>query len=704
MTSRARIAGRIRRFHCTCSLETSFDLRVADPLRWLPQEALPLGDWKTRTYAQYYDECRRAGQAFIQLGLARFDSVAIFGFNSPEWIMAEMACILAGGIAAGVYPTDTPDQVQYKAHHSGAVVAVVENAAKAEMFLGLKAELPKLQAIVVWSGAAPTGTEEVACMTWDELVGDVAAKASAAAESGDCDTIDKRIAEQKPGNCCAYIYTSGTTGAPKAVMISHDNILWEAQNAASQISGMGVDDVEGDRIISYLPLSHVAGMMVDIVCPVLVTAYWPGHTTVYFARPTDLKKGTIVQRLQGIQPTLFLGVPRVWEKIMEKMQAAVAANPPTGAKLKVARWAKAAGLRHQREMQLGGPGTYACCYGIAEKKVQAVVKARLGLTHCKFGFTGAAPIKVETLEYFGALGLQINEVYGMSECTGATTWSTDEAHKWGSCGWPLNGQQIKIWDSEKGSECPRWDPATGKPTETEQGEVCYRGRHIMMGYMANPDLGAEHVAKIAAKNKEAIDDEGWLHSGDKGVMDTDGMVRITGRYKELIIGAGGENIAPVPVEDAVKSRCPAISNIMMVGDKRKFNVALVTLKAFGTGELPGGTELEPAAQLVPGVKTIAEAQDNEAYIAMIRKAISDTNADGAAVTSNAAKIQKFTILPQDFSVQTGELTPTFKLKRSVAEGMNTEIIEAMYASKEVYVRHVAGGAGGAAAGDVQVAA
>mmetsp|Transcript_53614 Transcript_53614/g.129132 ORF Transcript_53614/g.129132 Transcript_53614/m.129132 type:complete len:235 (+) Transcript_53614:1-705(+) len=226
-----------------------------------------------------------------------------------------------------------------------------------------------------------------------------------------------------------------------------------------------------------------------------------------------------------------------------------------------------------------------------------------------------------------------------------------------------------------------------------------------MGYMANPDLEdleefKGHVEAIRKKNSDAIDEEGWLHSGDKGVMDTDGMVRITGRYKELIIGAGGENIAPVPIEDAIKARCPAISNIVMIGDKRKFNVALVTLKAGGTGELPGGTELEKPAQIVPGVTTVAAAQDSGAFAGLIEQTIKEVNADGSVVTSNAAKIQKFTILPTDFSVQTGELTPTFKLKRSVTEGMNHDTIEAMYASKSVYVRAVAaGGAGGAAASD-----
>lgn len=211
-----------------------------------------------------------------------------------------------------------------------------------------------------------------------------------------------------------------------------------------------------------------------------------------------------------------------------------------------------------------------------------------------------------------------------------------------------------------------------------------------MGYMAQPALGPKHVEDITAKLSDAIDSDGWLHSGDKGCMANNGFVKITGRYKELIIGAGGENIAPVPIEDNIKKLCPGISNIMMLGDKRKYNVALVTLKALGaTGELPGGDSLQPDAMGVcgDGVSTITAAKSDATCIAAIEKAIKDTNKDGDACPSNAAKVQKFTILPRDFSVVTEELTPTLKLKRSVVEKINADVIERMYQSKECYINY-----------------
>jgi len=548
-------------------------------------------------------------------------------------------------------------------HHSGAAVAVVQDEKKLDLFIKLKDQLPKLAAVVVWTydeeadynkGVIEKGGLKV--MSWAQLL--------KLGTADDDKVVDDRMEGQQPGECCAYIYTSGTTGNPKAVMISHDNIVYEAGNAVKEIPFISPD---GERIISYLPLSHVAGMMVDIVCPLLIRS---SHCTVCFARSYDLKIGTIGDRLRAIRPTVFIGVPRVWEKIMEKMQATIAANPPTGLAAMMGRNGKAINLEYQQGNQLGGTGTKGWFHFVGDM-VGSKVRGLLGLDACNYAFTGAAPIKVETLEYFGALGININEVYGMSECTGATTWSTDEHHIWGSCGWAMQGTQVTIRDEITNEEC-----AVG-----EDGEVCFRGRHIMLGYMANPDLGQEHVDEIKKKNAEAIDKNGWLHSGDKGKKEANGMCYITGRYKELIIGAGGENVAPVPVEDGVKANCAAISNIMMVGDKRKFNIALITLKVEGaTGDLPGGDVLTSAATAVdPDSKTIADAsKPDSAMVKAIEAAIMKTNKDPACCPMPPAKIQKFTILPADFSVETDDFTPTFKLKRSVVDAKHAAFIDTMY--------------------------
>lgn len=355
-------------------------------------------------------------------------------------------------------------------------------------------------------------------------------------------------------------------------------------------------------------------------------------------------------------------------------------------------WCKRTLLAHQKNCQLGGSGKKYFGHALANK-VLGKVKVALGLDKCKFAFTGAAPISFETLKYFGSLGIQINELYGMSECAGAVTMSVDCCHVWGSPGWAIPGAEFKVFKvDEKGKvECPRAKDLM-YPTEEEQGELCYRGRSIMMGYLANPELGQEHVNLIRKKNEAAIDEEGWLHSGDKGCIDDRGMCRITGRYKELIIGAGGENIAPVPIEENIKALCPGISNIVMIGDQRKYNVVLVTLKAKGaTGEQAGTDELDGEALAISqGVVTISAASKDKTWIQAITNAITGTNKNGTYCPSNAATIQKFTILPRDFSVEGGEFTPTLKTKRSFVASKYKAAIELMYTttSRDKYVPFV----------------
>merc|ERR1712061_912302 len=274
-------------------------------------------------------------------------------------------------------------------------------------------------------------------------------------------------------------------------------------------------------------------------------------------------------------------------------------------------------------------------------------------------------------------------VYGMSESAGAVTLSTDQAHSWGSCGWQFPGSEVKCFkvdpsDVNKKTECPL-APAMDAGEEEYQGEICFRGRGIMMGYLASSDLGDKHLAEIEKKTAETIDEEGWLHSGDKGLKTQAGMIKITGRYKELIIGEGGENIAPVPIEDSVKGIATGIAECMMIGDKRKYNVALITLKAVGAnGEVPGTDELDlPAKANFPGVGTISEAMSSDAVIRIITRAIDETNANGKLVPNNAFKIQKFTILPTNFSEEQGELTPTKKLKRGQVEKAYAAMIDRM---------------------------
>ena len=661
--------------------------------------------WKTWTWQEYYDETVHTAKAFLALGLKPRDGVCIHGFNSPEWVISETGTILGGGVSAGIYPTDNLDQVFYKARHSGSVIACCEGEKQANNFITMAKEgrLPKMRAVVYWQKCAslsktnsftnPDGVE-VQVLHWGEL-----AAWAAKTPQATYDAIENSV---QPGNCCALVYTSGTTGNAKAVMLSHDNVIYECATMYESILNDGPDGkailarTEPLKILSYLPLSHVAGLLFDIVSPINGTALvHPVEMT--FARPTDMKEGTLKFRIQNTRPSFFLGVPRVWEKIQEAILAQKAENPPGACTACIIDSAKSSGIVHSRNQQLGRDGSGTCCHCLWDKLVYKKVKHNLGLDDCIFAMTGAAPIQVSTLDFFGQLGLTINDCYGMSECTGAATVSTNAAHVTGSCGYALRGTEVAVMQEKapgvytKAPPCPT--SQFDEPPEKYQGELCFRGRGVMMGYMINPDLGEEHVAELEGKNSEAIDRFGWLHSGDKGTMDARGMYRITGRYKELIITAGGENIAPVPIEGAIKEALGGqggvLSNVMMIGDKRKYNVAFVTLTAVGsTGEKPGTEELAGGAKHVSHAATIPEAMSDPAFRDKITAAIVKVNKNGHVCPSAASRVQKFTILPRDFSSDTEELTATLKVRRSVVEKKYAAILEKMYSPEVADMNYV----------------
>jgi len=649
----------------------------------LVPEPVPLKKWARQwTWNEYREDVRKAGRAMLELGVAEHDTVSIFGFNCPEWFIAFLGAMHCGASASGIYPSDNAEQVQYKSHHSNTSVAFVEDEIAFNKYGEVFQDLPYLKALVCWAHK-PSGDLKrddgsvVRCLTFEEFI----SLSSLAEESA----LDARAKAVKPNSCGALIYTSGTTGRPKAVMISHDTFIYET-SAVFSLRGELASKKEEERIISYLPLSHIAGMMVDIVFPIFVTAAdnSPAWFSVSFARPYDLKFGSLGARLGSVEPTIFLGVPRVYEKIAEKLKAIGAKT--TGIKKQLSTSAKKRGLKYQKRLQVGGSGKAPSWGPLAiYKKLLGVIKKKLGLAQVKFLFSGAAPLSAETQEYFASLNLAINETYGLSENCGSCTWSSVECHLFGTVGFPLPGCEVKVFkiDGDTKIECSRVNDIFKAPEEA-QGEICIRGRNVMLGYLANPNLGEDHIREIKEKNEATIDSEGWLHTGDKGAMSNLGFLKITGRYKELLIGAGGENIAPVPIEDAWKAEAPYISNLMMIGDKRKFMSMLVTLKCVGaTGELPGTNELDGPAKVF-GI-TIEDAIKNDKVVEDLFAVMKRVNENGDATPSNAAQVRRFSILPIDFSVSTDDLTASFKLKRSVVAEKYASLIEAIYDSSDDFV-------------------
>mmetsp|Transcript_26474 Transcript_26474/g.66600 ORF Transcript_26474/g.66600 Transcript_26474/m.66600 type:complete len:628 (+) Transcript_26474:406-2289(+) len=600
-------------------------------------------DWNTWTWKEHYSQTKLVGRALMRLGVKAFDSVNILGFNSPEWFWANLGAIACGAKAAGIYATNGPEAIQYIVNHSGSKVVVLEDEAQLAKFATIRGQLPKVRALVMWKGELPAGINDDEKLprvyTWDQFI--------QLAEKVPETHVNYRIRQQKPGHCCTLIYTSGTTGNPKAVMISNDNLTWVSQLMIRLVPEIGKHE---EHWVSYLPLSHVAAQMIDIHGPMAATAYSGRPVCVSFALPTALK-GTLGDTLRKVRPTIFFGVPRVWEKIQEKMMEIGAQTK--GMKLRAARFAKRKGLQYFHAEQVGSKeDTAPSMMGLANKILKKIHIA-LGMDRCRYCLTGAAPISPATLEYFGSLGLHIYQVYGMSECTGPASLGIPGCSTLGSAGPPCFGVDFKI------------DHQPGRDKEGE-GEICYRGRNNMMGYMKNEQ-----------KTKETIDSDGYLRSGDVGRIDENGLLWITGRIKELIITAGGENIAPVPIEDCIKAELPAISNAMMYGDQRKYNVMLVTLMCEVDEEGNSLPELcGPALKVDPECKTVEDAQKSEVWKEYITKGITTYNKNFAV--SNAQKVQKFRICPTDFTVANNLLTPTLKLKRSVVTEQYMDLLNEMY--------------------------
>lgn len=585
--------------------------------------------WYTWTYQQYYQDSAAAAKSFIKLGLQPARTVCIMGFNAPEWFIADIGAIMAGGIAAGVYTTNTAESCKYILSHSRAQFCVVENKIMLDKILQIKDDLTELLYVVVYNDEVTRDQHHSSVMDWQTFM-------SVGKEIPEYE-LEWRLKNQKPNKCSSLIYTSGTTGPPKAVMLSHDNISWTAL-ACCQILNVR----ETSDVVSYLPLSHIAAQIIDLHGPMACGA------TVWFARP-DALKGTLVDTLQEVRPTMFLGVPRVWEKIQDKMEMQM--SEMKGFKRALTKWAQRIGSdvgeakQNKMEMPRG--------YWMADRLVFNKIKQILGLDRCILQASAAAPITQETVAFFQSLDIPVYEIYGMSECSGPQTLSFDGQHKSGSAGKSIPGSEIKI----------------EQPDRDGHGEICYRGRHIFMGYMHD-----------AEQTNTAIDKDGWLHSGDIGKLDKNCFLTITGRIKEIIITAGGENIAPIPIEDKVKQFAPIVSNCMVVGDKKKFLSLVCTLRSVISETLEPTDELDwisldQCQKLGSTSRTVSEALMDPAVLNHIKKAVQESNKQAV---SNASKIQKFRILPEDFSIPGGELGPTLKLKRRVVMSKYSDIINEMY--------------------------
>ena len=573
-------------------------------LRWKDD-----GDWRTLTWRDYRDEVAAVTLALRSLGFGPGQFGLIMARNAPEHVIADLGIVHAGGAAISVYNTLAPEQLEYVANHSEATVAFVEDAGFLEKFLAIRSRTPKLQHLVLVRGDAPEGV-----MTWESLL----------ARGRELSSAEPKAFEESwravgPEDTISLIYTSGTTGPPKGVVYSHNNIIWTLESVQRFWA------IEPQTLVSYLPLAHVAERF---------TSQWrgiaDGHEVWLCPDPNQLLPFLVEAR-----PTFFVGVPRVWEKLMAGLRAGIAAEPEE-AKRQMVQGAVEAAISAYRLRHEGKPVPEE--FATVVERAQplfVLLRSKVGLDRCTTAITSTAPCRPEVHEFWAALGMPLYEVWGMSELTGPATVVPMDDHQAPSIGRPMPGVEVRLG---------------------EDGELLVRGGNVMVGYYKEP-----------GKTSEIIDAQGWVHSGDIAEPGPNGQFRIIDRKKELIITSAGKNISPANLESLAKSS-PIIGQAVAVGDSRNFISVLVVLDP----------QVAPAWAKARGIgaTTMAELAEDPTVIEEVRRALTAGNTH----LSRVEQFKRFTILPTEWSPESEELTPTMKLKRRVIYSKYGPQIEAMYAT------------------------
>ena len=547
-------------------------------------------------------QVRQYAGGLAKLGLQKGDTVAIMTNNRPEFYAVDMAAVALGGVPFSIYQTSSPEQIQYIVSDAGAKIAIVE-APFLEVFEQARKELPQIETVIVIG-------DEGGDHTLDEV------------EEMDPEfDLDSRLEDVEPDDLLTLIYTSGTTGPPKGVQLSHRNLM----ALVGGISDM-IDFPERDaKVISWLPTAHIADRGANYYLPVML-----GASITVCSDPR-----TIIDFLPKVNPSFFFAVPRIWEKLKAGLEAKLAAIP--GEDGENGRKGLEAAIQKVRLEQAGEavPEELAAAVAAADEALFSNLRKALGLDEAKSVNVGAAPTPVEVLEFFHAIGIEIGELWGMSETCGVVTINPPEKVKLGTVGPPAPGWEVRL---------------------AEDGEVQVRGDANMVGYRNQPE-----------KTAETIDDEGWLSTGDIGELDADGYLKIVDRKKELIINAAGKNMSPANIEAHLKSSSPLIGQAVAIGDARSYNVALITLDP---DFAPGWADKQGI-----GDTSVEALSEDEKVLAAIQEGVDAANEK----LSRVEQIKKFKLLPTDWQPGGDELTPTMKLKRKpIDEKYKTEI-EGLYA-------------------------
>ncbi len=540
-----------------------------------------------------------------ELGLGKGDKIIILSENRPEWVMADLAHMCLGAITVPIYTSLVPEQIRYIIDDSDAKAVIVSNQEQWQKVEAVKSDLAKVRQFITFMDKTPAGT-----LTFAE-VEHLGEKLAARAPG----LFEKLALEIKPDDEASLIYTSGTTGVPKGVVLTHSNFLSNIKTACQII-----DFSYKDTVLSFLPLSHVLERMVTFT-------YLYVGASIGYAESVE----TVAENLLEIRPNIMVSVPRVFEKIYARVMDTVLSG--SALKKKIFFWALKVGREYGRRKLLSEPipAGLQKKRNLAHKLVFSKIIEKTG-GRVRFFVSGGAPLAKDIAEFFYALGIVILEGYGLTETSPVISVNTFDNLRFGTVGKPIPGIEVKI---------------------APDGEILTRGPHIMKGYY-----------KKEAETREAFEG-GWFHTGDIGCFDEDGFLVITDRKKDIIVTAGGKNIAPQPIENTLKTN-PYISNAVVLGDRRRFVCALV---------VPNFDKLEEYARYnrIP-FKDRAELVRNEQVVNFIRAEV-DRATPGLA---SYEKLKRIALLDRDFEIEKGEITPTLKVKRNIIEQKYKDLIDALY--------------------------
>jgi len=561
------------------------------------------GSWVERSFDEVRETVRSLSLGLIDLGVAKGDKVSILANTRPEWTYFDFAALSAGAVVVPIYQTNSPEECQYVLENSDAKVVIVEDDEQLEKIRAVRDKLPLLEHVVRMTGSS----EDTISLE------DLAARGAAR----DAAEWEQRWSSVTPEDICTFIYTSGTTGPPKGCIISHGNY----RAMLDMVNSTSVIEPE-DVTYLYLPLAHSFALLIQL------GSFDLGATLAYWERD-PLK---ILPNLAELKPTYFPSVPRIFEKIYTAATSGI--EKEGGLKKVVFNWAIGVGKKMRATERAGRKPGFLLRkqYELADKQVLSKIRGLFG-GNLRLAVSGAAPINPEILRFFDAAGVLVLEGWGMTETSTAATISTPDDFKIGTIGKPFPGCEVRI---------------------AEDGEILVKGPNVFQGYYKNEEATRETIV------------DGWLHTGDIGEIDADGFIKITGRKKDIIITAGGKNITPANLENEIKQH-PLVSQCVVVGDRKPYLVALVTLdpeEAVAYAKEHGLPE-DPQ-QLATNPEVVASIEAHRDKI----------NEKFARVE----QVKKIAILPRDLSQESGELTPTMKVKRAVVASKHEHEIEQLYAS------------------------